>query len=92
MESVALQARVSRLQALRRSVIAAARSGVRNLDVAEQAALERSIEDRLEEALDDEIAPLIDGLEAEAAAFTRAGEEGWAYDDRAGRSARILGG
>jgi len=89
-ESAALRSRAAGLRALRRNVIAAARNAVRNLDAAEQATLERSIEDRLEEALDDEIVPLIDGLEAEAASLSALGEDGWASDARAERSARRL--
>jgi len=87
-ESAALRTRAAGLRALRRNVIAAARTAVRNLDSTEQAALDRVIEDRLEEALDDEIAPLIDGLEAEAASLAAVGEDGWGADETASRSAR----
>ena len=92
MESVALRSRVADLRALRRSIMAATRTGIRNLNVSEQAALEQSIEDRISEALDEEIAPLIDGLEAEAASFALHSDDGWASEDNAYRSARRMGG
>lgn len=87
-ESAALRTRAAGLRALRRNVITAARAAVRNLDATEREALDRIIEDRLEEALDDEIIPLIDGLEAEAASLAAIGEDGWGAEDRASRSAR----
>jgi len=87
MDGDGLKRRARRLEAMRRRILQAARIGLADLDPADQAELDPAILDCVEDALADEIGPLIAGLETEAAALADASEDAW---DEADRHARRL--
>lgn len=85
MDGDGLKRRARRIEAMRRRILQAARIGLADLDPADQAELDPAILDCVEEALSDEIGPLIAGLETEAAAIDDASDDAWDDADRHAR-------